>query len=86
MNSIELKNLQVPLKEKYKTDLESSMITLKSRGKSAREYPIVWTRAAQWLKQVYTRQPVVQVCRPAQETYCWKRWGVTFEMQYQASA
>jgi uncharacterized OsmC-like protein len=33
MNSIELKNLQAPLKEKYKTQPESAMITLKAQGK-----------------------------------------------------
>jgi uncharacterized OsmC-like protein len=33
MNSAELKNLQAPLKEKYKSDPGSSMITLKAKGK-----------------------------------------------------
>jgi uncharacterized OsmC-like protein len=32
MNSIELKNLQAPLKEKYRTEPESAMITLKASG------------------------------------------------------
>jgi len=32
MNSVELKNLQAPLKEKYKAEPESAMITLKARG------------------------------------------------------
>jgi uncharacterized OsmC-like protein len=33
MDSIELKNLQAPLKEKYKTEPESAIITLKAKGK-----------------------------------------------------
>ena len=33
MNSIELKNLQAPLKEKYKAEPESALITLKAEGK-----------------------------------------------------
>jgi uncharacterized OsmC-like protein len=33
MNSTELKNLQAPLKEKYKTDPGSAIITLKAQGK-----------------------------------------------------
>ena len=33
MDSIELKNLQAPLKEKYRTEPGSAMITLKARGK-----------------------------------------------------
>ena len=33
MNSTELKNLQAPIKEKYKTDPESAVITLKAQGK-----------------------------------------------------
>jgi uncharacterized OsmC-like protein len=33
MNATELRNLQAPLKEKYKTDPASAMITLKARGK-----------------------------------------------------
>jgi len=33
MNSVELKNLQAPLKEKYKTEPSSAMITLKAAGK-----------------------------------------------------
>jgi uncharacterized OsmC-like protein len=33
MNSIELKNLQAPLKEKYRTEPESAVITLKAKGK-----------------------------------------------------
>ena len=33
MNSIELKNLQAPLKEKYKREPASAMITLKAEGK-----------------------------------------------------
>jgi uncharacterized OsmC-like protein len=32
MNSIKLKNLQAPLKEKYKADPQSAIITLKARG------------------------------------------------------
>lgn len=32
MNSIELKNLQAPLKEKYATNPESALITLKAQG------------------------------------------------------
>jgi len=32
MDSIELKNLQAPLKEKYKTQPESAIITLKAKG------------------------------------------------------
>jgi uncharacterized OsmC-like protein len=37
MNSIELKNLQAPLKEKYKSDPGASLITLKARGKIGEE-------------------------------------------------
>jgi uncharacterized OsmC-like protein len=33
MNSVELKNLQAPLKEKYKAEPESAMITLRASGK-----------------------------------------------------
>jgi uncharacterized OsmC-like protein len=33
MNSIELKNLQAPLKDKYRTEPASAMITLKAEGK-----------------------------------------------------
>src|SRR5580698_2282402 len=33
MNSTELKNLQAPLKEKYRTQPESAIITLKAEGK-----------------------------------------------------
>jgi uncharacterized OsmC-like protein len=33
MNSIELKSLQAPLKEKYKTDPDSAIITLRAAGK-----------------------------------------------------
>lgn len=33
MNSAELKELQAPIKEKYKAEPESAMITLKARGK-----------------------------------------------------
>jgi uncharacterized OsmC-like protein len=33
MDSIELKNLQAPLKEKYKVEPESAIITLKAEGK-----------------------------------------------------
>lgn len=33
MNSTELKSLQAPIKEKYKTDPESAVITLKAQGK-----------------------------------------------------
>ncbi|HMJ48046.1 MAG TPA: OsmC family protein [Ferruginibacter sp.] len=33
MNSIELKNLQAPLKEKYRLQPESAIITLKAQGK-----------------------------------------------------
>src|ERR1700712_2633560 len=33
MNTTELKNLQAPLKDKYKSDPESAMITLKAQGK-----------------------------------------------------
>ena len=33
MNSTELKNLQAPLKEKYRTQPESAIITLKAQGK-----------------------------------------------------
>src|SRR5215210_6917144 len=33
MDSIELKNLQAPLKEKYRTEPESAIITLKAQGK-----------------------------------------------------
>ena len=33
MNTAELKNLQAPIKEKYKTAPESAMITLKAEGK-----------------------------------------------------
>ena len=33
MNSIELKNLQAPLKEKYKTEPGSAIVTLKATGK-----------------------------------------------------
>lgn len=33
MNAAELKNLQSPLKEKYKTDPQSAVITLKASGK-----------------------------------------------------
>jgi|SRR5450432_344864 uncharacterized OsmC-like protein len=33
MNSIELKSLQAPLKEKYKAEPESAIITLKARGR-----------------------------------------------------
>lgn len=33
MNSAELRNLQAPLKEKYKTEPESATITLKAEGK-----------------------------------------------------
>ena len=33
MNSAELKNLQAPLKEKYRTEPESAIITLKAEGK-----------------------------------------------------
>ncbi|HSZ33584.1 MAG TPA: OsmC family protein [Puia sp.] len=33
MNSIELKSLQAPLKEKYKAEPESALITLKAEGK-----------------------------------------------------
>jgi uncharacterized OsmC-like protein len=33
MNSIKLKSLQAPLKEKYKMEPESAIITLKARGK-----------------------------------------------------
>ena len=33
MNSIELKNLQAPLKEKYRIQPESAIITLKAQGK-----------------------------------------------------
>ena len=32
MDAIELKNLQAPLKEKYKSEPESALITLKARG------------------------------------------------------
>jgi uncharacterized OsmC-like protein len=32
MNSAELKNLQAPLKDKYKADPDSALITLKARG------------------------------------------------------
>ena len=32
MNSAELKNLQAPLRDKYKADPESALITLKARG------------------------------------------------------
>ena len=33
MNAAELKNLQAPIKEKYKTDPESAIVTLKAKGK-----------------------------------------------------
>jgi len=33
MNSVELKNLQAPLKEKYRAEPESAMITLRASGK-----------------------------------------------------
>lgn len=33
MNSVELKNLQAPIKEKYKADPGSALITLKAQGK-----------------------------------------------------
>lgn len=33
MDAIELKNLQAPLKEKYRTEPESAVITLKAQGK-----------------------------------------------------
>ena len=33
MNSIELKSLQAPLKEKYRIQPESAVITLKAEGK-----------------------------------------------------
>lgn len=33
MNSTDLKNLQAPLKEKYRTDPQSAIITLKAQGK-----------------------------------------------------
>ena len=32
MDSIELKNLQAPLKEKYRSEPESALITLKAQG------------------------------------------------------
>src|SRR6478672_3587162 len=35
MNAAELKNLQSPLKEKYKTDPDSAILTLKATGKIA---------------------------------------------------
>ena len=37
MNSIELRNLQAPLKEKYRTEPESAIITLKARGQIEEE-------------------------------------------------
>jgi uncharacterized OsmC-like protein len=33
MNSVELRNLQAPLKDKYRTEPQSAMITLKAEGK-----------------------------------------------------
>ncbi len=33
MNSTELKNLQAPLKERYRTEPSSAVITLKAQGK-----------------------------------------------------
>jgi hypothetical protein len=33
MNSVELRNIQAPLKEKYKKEPASAMITLKAKGK-----------------------------------------------------
>ena len=37
MNSIELRNLQAPLKEKYRTEPESAIITLKAQGQIGEE-------------------------------------------------
>ncbi len=37
MNSIEIRNLQAPLKEKYKNDPASAMITLKAKGRISEE-------------------------------------------------
>src|SRR5436189_4607641 len=37
MNSTELRSLQAPLKEKYKTDPASAMITLKAKGSLSEE-------------------------------------------------
>jgi hypothetical protein len=40
MNSTDLKNMQAPLKEKYREDAESALITLKAKGKIGEIYPV----------------------------------------------
>jgi hypothetical protein len=44
MNSADLKQLQAPLKKKYKSQPESAIITLKAEGKIGKGYLVKWER------------------------------------------
>ena len=53
MNSEELKHLQAPLKEKYRQDPQSAIITLKAQGNVGEIFPVKWKRAGFLWKQGY---------------------------------
>lgn len=72
MNSEQLKNLQAPLKEKYREQPETAIITLKAEGRLGEGISCKVETEEQWLKQVCIPLPEAMECSLAPVIYYWK--------------
>ena len=74
MDAVELKSLQAPLKQKYKDEPESAIITLKANGRIGEGVTCSVDTGRALPRPACIRLPAVMERHFAPATCCWRRW------------
>jgi hypothetical protein len=76
MDAEQLRNLQAPLKSRYREEPDSAVITLKASGElGAESITCKVETAGPWSRPACIRRPAATGCRSAPATCCWRRWS-----------
>ncbi len=75
MNAVELKNLQAPLKEKYRSEPGSARITLKAVGKINDGISCKVETGRAFIEAGLHPQPAEPGCSPVPVICYWKPWS-----------
>lgn len=74
MNSEDLRSLQAPLKDKYRSTPDKALITLQAEGQIGEGLLAVWTQERHWLRQGFILQRVAQDFKHVQAICFFKPW------------
>lgn len=75
MDVAQLREIQAPLKNRYKEKPEAAVITLRAKGEIGQEGLACRVETGRALpEQACTPPPAAAGCRPARATCCWRPW------------